>query len=218
MIDLVDDWAEPVAVVRYWDLAATEPHEGNKDPDYTTGTRLELGTDGYTTITDVKHVRLGPGAVERFVQDVAIADGYHVRVYIEQDPGQAGKAQVHNYARMMPGVQVKPGLTKNMDKRTRSQPAAGAFENRVLRINRYLTNLQTVLLELRRFPNEGAHDDIVDTISGGYTSLTQGGFQSVTSVSSVATQGTTGGDAVEGPADLPRSPASVVEMMRRDRR
>lgn len=211
----VEDWASPVAIVRYWDLAATEPHEGNKDPDYTTGARLELGSDGVITITDVKHVRLRPGAVERFVQDTAVEDGYHVRVFIEQDPGQAGKAQVHNYARLMPGVIVQPGLTKNQDKRTRALPAAAAIENGVLVINRWLRNLRTVKLEMRRFrgdKQQSGHDDIVDAITGGYTSLTQAGVQSHTSVSTVATA-PTAAPAGPGAPVTARTPLSVAEMM-----
>lgn len=185
---LVEDWERPVAAVRYWDLASTEPTDQNKDPDWTVGTRMELGVDNYMTITDVKRVRLGPGEVKQFVRDVALADGYHVQVYIEQDPGQAGKAQVHEYARALPGVIVKPGLTRGRTKRDRAVPVAAALENRVARLNRYLPNLREVLSELRRFPN-GSHDDIVDTLSGGYWALTEGGIQTVTSASGPANPG-----------------------------
>jgi predicted phage terminase large subunit-like protein len=148
------------------------------------------------------------------VQDTAIEDGHHVRVFIEQDPGQAGKAQVHNYARLMPGVIVKPGLTKNQDKRTRAIPAAAAMENGVLRINKWLPNLRTVKLELRRFrgdKTQSGHDDIVDTVTGGYTALTQAGVQSTTSVSGPAGRGGSTTPVTQGP----RPPASVAEMMAR---
>lgn len=187
LIWLVDDWDAPVRAVRYWDLASTEPSDVNKDPDWTVGTKMELGVDGYFTVTHVARDRLGPGEVKQFVRDTALRDGYHVQVFVEQDPGQAGKAQVHEYARELQGVIVKPGLTRGLKKRDRAVPVAAGLENRVVRVNRYLANLRDVLSELRRFPS-GPHDDIVDTFSGSYWSLTQGGVQTVTSTSSAAKQ------------------------------
>lgn len=211
---LADDWAQPVAVVRYWDLAATEPHEGNRDPDWTVGTRIELGTDGLLTVTHMVRERVGPGEVKQLVKSWALDDGYHVKVGIEREPGASGKAIVHEYARSLPGVTVLPGLqaVRGESKRTRAVPVAAAFENQVLRLNRYMPNLRDVQQELRGFPN-GSHDDIVDTISGGYHLITQGGVQSVTSVSTVANRGTLGGR----PGGVPggRLPETVGEQLAR---
>jgi phage terminase large subunit-like protein len=98
-------------------------------------------------------------------------------------------------------VIIRAGLTRSMNKRQRAVPAAAAFENKVLRINRDLPNLRDVLLELRRFDN-GRHDDIVDGISGAYWALTQSGVQSETSVETPAA------------AQAVSTPASVAGMMK----
>lgn len=206
---MVDDWERPVASVRYWDLASSEVSEQNRDPDWSVGTLWELGVDGYLTVVDVKRARLGPGEIETYVEQVSVKDGFHVHVYVEQDPGQAGKAQVHAYARRLRGRIVRPGLTRGKNKRERAVPCAAAFENRVARLNRNLTNLREVLGEMRRFPN-GAHDDIVDTLSGGHWALTEGNVQTVTSVSGPAS----GQAAAAARGQLPRTPDSVAGMMR----
>jgi predicted phage terminase large subunit-like protein len=209
---LADDWATPIGVVRYWDLAATEVNESNRDPDWTVGTRIEMGTDNLATVTHMVRDRVGPGEVKNLVKSWAMADGFHVKVGIEREPGASGKNLIHEYARDMPGVTVLPGLqaVRGESKKTRAVPVAAAFENQVLRLNRYMPNLREIQLELRSFPN-GSHDDIVDTISGGYYLLTQGGVQSVTSVSTVANMPQSATSRGAGG----QLPETVAEMMMR---
>lgn len=176
LIRLVDDWPESVLTMRIWDMAATdEPVPGsaqkNTDPDFTVGTRIERAATGQVTITDVKRGRISPGKVKDLITTTAEMDGRRVPIVILEEPGASGKYVTHDVALALPGYVVQ-GKRESGDKLTRARPAAAGFENHVLQINRWLPNLDDVLYELRRFPN-GAHDDIVDTISTGYASITE---------------------------------------------
>lgn len=183
LIELVDDWPEPLLALRVWDMAATdEPGPGatNTDPDFTVGTRLERGIDGKVTVVDVKRGRISPGKVKGLVVTTAQLDGRQVPIVILEEPGASGKYVTHDIAGALPGWIVE-GRRETGDKATRARPAASAFENRVLRLNRWMPNLSDVLYELRRFPN-GAHDDIVDTISTGYARITEAALPSGASI------------------------------------
>src|SRR5690606_18619187 len=83
-----------VARIRYWDRAATEPHESNPDPDWTVG--LELLKDGYGVfyINHVERFRARPLKVKTRIKAIAEMDGIKTRIGIEEDPGSAGKSEV----------------------------------------------------------------------------------------------------------------------------
>ncbi|MGW8179030.1 MAG: terminase large subunit domain-containing protein, partial [bacterium] len=85
-------------VVRYWDLAGSEPTDGNPDPDYTVGAKVAI-VDGYLIVLDIRRVRKNPAEVEKLVWQTAHEDGANVKIRMEKDPGQAGKAQISHYAR-----------------------------------------------------------------------------------------------------------------------
>jgi predicted phage terminase large subunit-like protein len=175
LVDLVDDWPEPSMSLRVWDMAATEePRAGatNTDPDWTVGTRLDRDARGYVTITDVRRARVSPGKAKKMIIDAAISDGRRVPIVILEEPGASGKYVTHNVALDLAGWTVR-GIRETGDKITRARPAAAALENRTLRINRYLPNLDEVIYELKRFGTNAAHDDIVDTISTGYAQITE---------------------------------------------
>jgi hypothetical protein len=87
-------------VIRFWDLAGTES-QGTGDPDYTVGVKLAKDMDGNFTILDVTRFRDAPMTVRDKVRQVAIADGAKVKVWIEQEPGNAGKFLVQQYQRDM---------------------------------------------------------------------------------------------------------------------
>lgn len=86
--------------VRRWDLAGTEPHPQNPDPDWTSGVLLVKHQNGLYYLTDIARTRQGPGGVKAFVDATIVADGKEVWQRFAEDPGQAGKAQAGDYVAM----------------------------------------------------------------------------------------------------------------------
>jgi predicted phage terminase large subunit-like protein len=179
-IVVIDRDAKPPAqkAVRYWDLAGTVPTPTNTDPDWTVGLRLEVDAAGTFTIVDIVRGRWDDSEVQEVVQATASQDGHGVPVYVEQDPGQAGKAQLNHYKRhVLSGYACHAGLTridgKSAAKEVRARPAAAAVGNGLVQIVRGANQIEA-LDELAIFPN-GNHDDIVDAFSGAHNALTSSG-------------------------------------------
>ena len=103
--EVVEDYPRDVVAVRYWDLAATEDAEAD-DPDWTAGVKV-VYKDGIYWVVHVERFQRSPRGTERGVRQTAETDGKAVTVGVEQDPGQAGKAQVDHYQRrVLPGFEV----------------------------------------------------------------------------------------------------------------
>lgn len=167
--ELVDEAPKEVLVrVRYWDRAATKPHDGNKDPDWTRGVRLSLDKDGIWYVEHVAGVRDQPHMVKRLVKQTAELDGKRCVVGIEQDPGQAGVAEAHDHARELAGWNVRL-FRPTGDKVTRAQPVSAQAGAGNVRIVRGQWNA-AFLDELEAFP-EGGHDDQVDGLSGAFNAI-----------------------------------------------
>lgn len=176
-----DRWTPraPSRSVRYWDLAASEPTDGNPDPDWTVGLLLEVDRHGTFTVADVRAARVNDTDVEKLVRATAEEDGRAVDVFIEQDPGQAGKAQLSNYKRrVLQGFAVHAGQTRingvNAAKEVRSRPVAAAVGNHLVQVARGSdpTKLRLFLDQCSLFPMDGVHDDCVDALAGAYNALT----------------------------------------------
>lgn len=160
-------------VVRYWDLASTRPSDRNQDPDWTAGVKMGMETlkDGATRfyVLDVVRLRDDPGGVEQAIKATAHADGRCVDIYIEEEPGSAGKNNTANYVtRVLPGFTVrgdrKTGPKEEFWKPVSAQARAG---------NLYLViapwNADFVK-ELKALPN-GSHDDQADGVGGALSKL-----------------------------------------------
>ena len=155
--------------VRFWDLAATEPHSGNLDPDWTVGT-LMLFDQGVGYVMDVRKIRAKGDRVEQLIAQTAAEDGHSVSIRIEQEPGSSGKALIDQYARyVVPGYDLI-GLRASGDKVTRARPFAAAVANGNIRLVRgpWLTDF---LDEMSSFPEACNHDDQVDSCVGAFTYL-----------------------------------------------
>lgn len=80
-----------VRFVRYWDLAATEVSEKDKnDPDWTAGVLCCI-YDNKFYICDIVAFRLTPGKAEQLMRDTAEADGPEVEQWWEEEKGASGK-------------------------------------------------------------------------------------------------------------------------------
>lgn len=155
--------------VRFWDLAATEPHSGNLDPDWTVGT-LVLFDQGIAYVLDVRKIRARGDKVEQLIAQTAAEDGKTVAIRIEQEPGSSGKALIDQYARyVVPGYDLI-GLRSSGDKVTRARPFAAAVANGNVRLVRgpWITDF---LDEMASFPEACNHDDQVDSVVGAFTYL-----------------------------------------------
>lgn len=156
--------------VRRWDLAATAPEPG-KDPDYTAGVLMSRTPDNRYFIEHVIRFREEEHVVRETIKALAISDGIATRIRIPQDPGQAGKAQVKQYAGLLAGNDVG-AMLETGDKYTRAlqfvpQCAVG---------NVYLVRgswNEEFLDELCQFPNAD-HDDQVDAAVGAFLDMFEG--------------------------------------------
>ncbi len=155
------------ARVRFWDKAATRAGAG-RDPDWTVGARMALSGGTYW-IEDVRRLRGTPGEVERQVRQSAELDGVAVPIWIEEEPGSAGKADIAHFVRdVLPGFAARGARTTGA-KESRADPFAAAAEAGNVHLLKGAWN-RAFLEELAAFPN-GAHDDQVDAASGAFGKL-----------------------------------------------
>lgn len=156
-------------VVRYWDLAASEPTHSNPDPDWTVGTLMMLDK-GIAWILDVQRARVKGDRVEELIGRTAREDGPTVSIRMEQEPGSAGKNLIDQYARyILPGYDFS-GVRATGDKVTRARPFAAAVANGNVRVVRG-SWLTAWLDEMSSFPEVSNHDDQVDSAVGAFSFL-----------------------------------------------
>ena len=149
---------------RGWDLAATKQH-GTRDPDWTVGVKLARLPSGLFIVLDVERFRGGPDEVDARIRNVADQDGPSVKVSIPQDPGQAGKAQVLAFTRLLSGHNIVTSVETG-DKATRAAPAVSQVNGGNFAIVAAPWN-RAFLDELAAFPS-GVKDDICDALSRSF--------------------------------------------------
>ena len=158
--------------VRAWDLAATAPHEGNRDPDYTVGLLADHDpATGVTVIRDIVRDQLDPGDVDHLMRLTAEQDGQGVMIRVEQEGGSSGKAAARHVQRNLVRYAVE-SVHPTGDKVVRAMPFAAACANQFVRIVEAAWTMPYID-ELSQFP-DGAHDDQVDTSSAAHEALTSG--------------------------------------------
>jgi len=158
--------------IRYWDLASTEPHEGNRDPDWTVGTLAALDTRRHEMhyIVDSEWFRLRPGKRDKKIAEIAAADRDRygiVTQWIEIDPGGAGEAQQHQLQRELDGVQPVKGNRPSGKKHVRAELAVSPIEQgRVAMVEAPWNGAAIEQMTEMTTDDTHSHDDFVDTISG----------------------------------------------------
>jgi predicted phage terminase large subunit-like protein len=155
-------------VVRYWERAATEPSERNPDPDWTRGLKMGLMENGQLVVLDLVGCRSKPSGVETLIKNTASQDGKSIIIGFEEDPGQAGKMESQYFTKQLMGYRVEI-LKPTADKITRAKPVSSQAEVGNILVVQGAWN-QVFFDELEAFPG-GAHDDIVDTLSGAFAVL-----------------------------------------------
>lgn len=155
-------------VVRYWDRAATEQKEEEKqdDPDWTVGFRMARVGDDYF-IDDIVRFRESPGGTEKRIKEVTESDGPLVTQCLEQDPGSAGKFEVYHYMRALSNARVLP-IRPTGDKIVRAGPFSTHCQAGHVYARRNAPWLDAWFQEAEAFPTKGIHDDQIDGGSGAY--------------------------------------------------
>ena len=166
--DIVDVAPPESRFVRYWDLAATFPEAG-EDPDWTTGLKLGLHTNGSFYVADVVRFRETPQVVEAKIARTAEIDGVGCAIRMEQEPGASGVMTIDHFARkVLLGYDFR-GVRTSGAKEERANPVSAAAERRQIKLVK--ANWTTAFLdEIEAFPL-GSHDDQVDALSGAYQEL-----------------------------------------------
>lgn len=155
-------------VIRFWDRAATRPTPANPDPDWTRGLKVYGYPDGTFVVGDLQSMRDTPGRVQNLIKVVAKIDTYATRICAQQDPGSAGVEEAESFTNMLSQYDVRT-RTFSKDKVTRAKAVSAAAENGKIKVYKAKWNKE-FFDELESFP-EGAHDDIVDTLSGAYNEM-----------------------------------------------
>lgn len=152
-----------VKTVRAWDLAAS------KNGDWTVGVKMALLPSGRLLVVDVVRGRWLPD--ERDAQMLAAArmDGKQTRIFIPQDPGQAGVDQSLRLGRMLHGFKVTTSPVSG-DKITRAEGLASQINVGNVTIAQDADWKYQFVEEFRQFPL-GGHDDQVDAAVDAYREL-----------------------------------------------
>jgi predicted phage terminase large subunit-like protein len=152
------------ARVRYWDLAA--------GGDFAAGLRYARNAPLWV-VEHVRRLKGTPHEVRQAVFATAQQDGKSVPIWIEQDPGQAGKDQAFSYqtAPELQGYMVR-FRPKRIDKITAFGPVSSQAEGGLIGIVRGAWN-DDLFGEAEGFP-EVKNDDQVDAWSGAHAVLTGG--------------------------------------------
>jgi predicted phage terminase large subunit-like protein len=167
---IVEDYPKDMKIVRAWDLAGTEPKQG-KDPDWTASAKIGM-KDGQFWIIDVRRDRMTPKGVEQFVYNTAMEDGRNVPIYMEQEPGSSGLQTIDYYTRHVLLGFAFYGIPSTGSKELRANPVSSAAEAGNVHLVRGPW-LSTFLDEICSFP-ESSHDDMVDSVSLGFSKLVEG--------------------------------------------
>lgn len=161
-------------MVRYWDLAGTEPKGKKHDPDFSVGALLCRMHDLRTAIVDIERFRKGIAERDARLLEVAADDlrryRSRVRWWIETEAGIAGEERTADLVRKLQNL----GLVVNTEHPTgnkifRAEPLASkaGAGNVVLCPGEWREPFK---LEAADFPN-GKHDDQVDAVAGADSKL-----------------------------------------------
>lgn len=112
------DLPDLYSIWRVWDLAASEG-----SGDFTVGTKIGRGSDGFMYVIDIIRQRLSPDAVLELVKATATLDGPTVGIAIEEERAGAGKTVTAFYKKALPNSRVE-GVRAEGQKEVRATPAS----------------------------------------------------------------------------------------------
>ena len=161
-------------MIRYWDLAGTEPKGKGHDPDYSAGTLACRMPDQRTALVDVSRFRKSIAARDAELVEIAKADlaaySGRVRWWIETEAGIAGEERTQQIVRVVQALGLSVSTEHPTGKKVhRAEPLASMAEagNVVLCPGAWRDPFRA---EAADFPN-GKHDDQIDSASGAVSKL-----------------------------------------------
>lgn len=160
--------SERALTVRYWDKAGTDGGGA-----YTAGVRMSLLEDGTFLIEDVVRGQWSAGKREKIIRDTAAHDGSDVTIWMEQEPGSAGKDVANLSIRQLAGFTARADRVSGKgSKEIRAEPYAAQVEGG----NVYMLKADwndEFIREHGLFPN-GTYKDQVDAAAGAFSKLVKG--------------------------------------------
>ena len=174
------DVPSAVSVVRYWDMAATDPKKrkgkNKREPDWTVGFKLAM-YQGMYWILDIIRVQKTPHEVEELIKTTAMYDGFSCAIRMEQEPGSSGIAVIEHYARNVLQGYDFAGVPSTGSKVERARTASTAAQAGRVHIVQTCRNTLEFFDEADLFPY-GIHDDTIDGFSGAFTYFRPSGVSS----------------------------------------
>jgi len=161
-LDSIDAIPVGTKFVRAWDFGATKG-----GGDWTVGAKLGKMPNGRYLIVDIVRIQGAPHEVEAILMNTSARDGRQVKIRLPQDPGQAGKAQIANFSKLLAGYQIK-ALSITGDKITRAEPLAAQVNVGNVSMLKDDSWNDPLISEMRLFPN-GANDDQIDALSDAFS-------------------------------------------------
>ncbi|WP_395393080.1 phage terminase large subunit [Novosphingobium sp. BL-8A] len=168
---VVDAIPAGTVFARGYDLAATPRTAENPDPDATASTKIGRTPDGRFIVVDSAADCLSPNGVENLIVNTASQDGKACLIYLPQDPGQAGKAQVQSLKLKLAGYNVRSS-PESGDKVTRFGPFSAQAEAGNVDVLRGPWN-EAWFSANENFPS-AKHDDTPDSTSRAFGAIALG--------------------------------------------
>lgn len=162
---------ENVKVIRYWDMAATEPKPGqsqSNQPAYTAGCKMWMTPGGIFYFTMLRG-QWSPRSAEINVRQTADIDGKSVHIWMEQEPGASGVATIDHYRRNILRGFTFRGNKVSKSKTQRAAPLASQAEAGNVHMIKGPWNAD-FLDEADLYPN-GPFLDQIDAAAGAFEKL-----------------------------------------------
>jgi predicted phage terminase large subunit-like protein len=157
--------------IRYWDKAATEGGGA-----YSAGVRVSVAmTPNDPVPVAIEHVIRGQWSAlqrETVIQQTAQADGRHVDIWVEQEPGSGGKESAQATIRNLSGFVIHAERVTG-DKITRAKPLSSQAEaGNVFLVADGAWSTEDFLREAHAFDAAAPFKDQIDAASGAYNKAT----------------------------------------------
>lgn len=171
----IADVPQSGSMIRYWDLAGTEPRGRGHDPDYSAGALACRMPDKRTALVHVarfrKSIHERDVELERLAHEDRATYGSRVTWWIETEAGIAGEERTAALVRRLQAI----GLTVRTEHPTgkkvlRAEPLASAAEAGNVVLCETGDWIDAFRAEASDFPN-GKHDDQIDAAAGAVSKL-----------------------------------------------
>ncbi len=163
-------------VVRYWDRAGTDPTQQakdkkkNKKPCNTAGCLMYKTYDNVYYIAHMSVFMKAPLDVRKNIKNVASQDGPDVDIYLEQEPGSSGIADVQDIIGILSGYNARADRPTG-DKIQRALPLSAQAEAGRVKLIRGDWN-EAFLTEAENFDGSGTcMKDRIDCSTGAFKML-----------------------------------------------